>query len=76
MISQLTGFLEVQVCRGTKISFPPGCLLSPAHLDCTDYTNTGTRERIATYVAEFIYQALLHRTSCDEDHSFNSVSVF
>ena len=25
------------------MSFFPGCLLSPAHLDCVDYTNTGSR---------------------------------
>ena len=37
---------------------------------CTDYTNTGTYERIAIYVAAIIYQALLHRTSCDEERSF------
>ena len=42
---------------------------------CTDYTNTGTRERIAIYVAAIIYQALLHRTSCDEDRDIYAESV-
>jgi len=41
-----------------------------AHLDCAYYTNIGTPERIAIYVAAMIYHALFHRMSCDEDRSF------
>ena len=60
--------------REQKISFSPGRSLSPAHLDCADYTDIGTRERIAIYVVAIIYHWLtspLHRTSCDEDRSFH-----
>ena len=53
--------------QGNENKLFPRMLAFAGSSSCTDYS---TRERIATYVAGFIYQAPFHRPNCDEDHSF------
>ena len=67
---------NAQARRETKNKLSRGCLLSPAYQYCGDYTNTSTGARISIYLAAMIYHAILHRTNCDKNRSFQFRVIF